>query len=68
MRKGLFISFEGGEACGKSTQIKLLKEYVETRKDKDNFLFIREPGGTKLGEEIRNLLLNYEVDSPTPKA
>lgn len=68
MRKGLFITFEGGEACGKSTQIQLLKEYIDKRQDKKNFIFIREPGGTKLGEEIRELLLNFETDSPTPKA
>ena len=67
MRKGLFITFEGGEACGKSTQIKLFKEYVQSRKDKDNFIFVREPGGTELCEKIRQLLLNYEIDSPAPK-
>ena len=66
MHKGLFITFEGGEACGKSTQVKLLKQYIETRKDKDNFLFVREPGGTPLAEEIRNLILNYEEDKPLP--
>lgn len=68
MKKGLFITFEGGEACGKSTQIKLLKNYIASRPDKEDFIFIREPGGTKLGENIRELLLNYEEDSPTPKS
>ena len=68
MKKGLFITFEGGEACGKSTQIKLLKDYIASRPDKEDFVFIREPGGTKLGENIRELLLNYEEDSPTPKS
>ena len=66
MKKGLFITFEGGEACGKSTQIKLLKEYISTLPNKDNFIFVREPGGTLLGEEIRNLLLNYNEDKPLP--
>lgn len=66
MKKGLFITFEGGEACGKSTQVKLLKEYINTLPNKDDFLFVREPGGTPLGEEIRNLILNYTEDSPTP--
>ena len=65
-KKGLFISFEGGEACGKSTQIKLLKEYVSTLKNKEDFVFVREPGGTPLTEEIRRLLLNYEIDKPLP--
>lgn len=68
MKDGLFITFEGGDACGKSTQVKLFKEYVATRKDKDDFVFVREPGGTGLGEKIRELLLSYEEDSPVPKA
>lgn len=68
MKNGLFITFEGGDACGKSTQVKLFREYVATRKDKDDFVFVREPGGTGLGEKIRELLLSYEEDSPVPKA
>ena len=68
MKKGIFLSFEGGEACGKSTQIELLKKYIQTLKNKDDFVFFHEPGGTFLGEEIRNLLLNYTKDSPVPKA
>ena len=68
MKNGLFITFEGGDACGKSTQVKLFKEYVATRKDKEHFVFVREPGGTSLGEKIRELLLCYEEDSPVPKA
>lgn len=66
MRKGLFITFEGGEACGKSTQVKLLKEYIATREDKDKFIFVREPGGTPLAEEIRKLILDYKEDKPYP--
>ena len=57
MKNGFLISFEGGEACGKSTQIKRFKEYLENRKV-DNF-FTREPGGTELGENIRNILLHF---------
>jgi len=68
MKKGIFITYEGGEACGKSTQIKMLKEYIATLKNKDDFVFVREPGGTPLAEEIRKLLLNYEEDKPTPMA
>ena len=66
MKKGIFLSFEGGEACGKSTQIKLLKQYIATLPNKDDFVFVREPGGTPLTEEIRKLLLNYEIDKPLP--
>lgn len=68
MKKGFFISFEGGEACGKSTQIELFKKYVQTLPNKEDFVFFHEPGGTPLGEEIRNLLLNYTEDAPVPKA
>lgn len=56
MKKGFLISFEGGEACGKSTQIKLFKEYLQQQSI--DFVSTREPGGTDLGEEIRNLLLH----------
>lgn len=66
MKQGTFITIEGGEACGKSTQVKLLKEFVSTLPNKDDFLFVREPGGTPLAEEIRNLLLNYNEDAPLP--
>ncbi len=68
MNKGLFITFEGGDACGKSTQVKLFKEYANLHPLKDKFIFIREPGGTVLGEEIRKLVLNYTLDAPVPKA
>ncbi len=56
-RKGIFITFEGGEAVGKTTQIALLQEYLNS-KMKDQVVFVHEPGGTTLGEKIRNLLLN----------
>ena len=66
MNKGLFITFEGGEACGKTTQVNKLKEYIASLPNRDQFLMVREPGGTLLGEEIRKLLLNYEDDKPLP--
>ena len=68
MNKGLFITFEGGEACGKTTQVEKLKEYINSLENSDQFLILREPGGTALGEEIRNLLLHYEEDKPLPMA
>lgn len=66
--KGLFITFEGGEACGKSTQVALLKEYILQKQNKDMFIFTREPGGTDLGETIRDLLLHNKNVNITPRA
>ena len=68
MKKGLFITFEGGEGCGKSTQVRQFKEYVSSLANKDDFVFIREPGGTGLGEKIRQLLLGDQQDPPVPMA
>jgi len=59
-RKGLFLTFEGPEASGKSSQIKLLEKYFK----KNNIAFIttREPGGTKIAESLRNLILKVKSD------
>ncbi len=56
LKKGLFITFEGSEGSGKSTQIKLLAQYLTQRCFK--ILVLREPGSTKLSEDIRNVLLD----------
>ena len=58
--KGYFISFEGIDGSGKSTQIQKLAEFLEAR-DFD-IVITREPGGSKGGEEIRNLLLQGNLD------
>lgn len=52
----MFITFEGIDFCGKSTQVRLLKEYLE-KKDK-KVVIIREPGGTVISEKIRDILLD----------
>ena len=54
--KGLFISFEGIDGCGKSTQIKMLCSYLKDRNIE--FLMVREPGGTDISEQIRKILLH----------
>lgn len=54
MNQGLFISFEGNEGCGKSTQIRRLQERLAQAGRPP--LLTREPGGTEIGEQIRNLL------------
>ncbi|MBT1279065.1 dTMP kinase [Thermoanaerobacter sp. CM-CNRG TB177] len=61
--KGKFISFEGIDGCGKTTQIKFLKEYL--LKKGYNILVLREPGGTNVGEKVRDILLDkYNFISP----
>lgn len=57
---GLFITFEGADGCGKTTQLKLLAEFL-TSTGKE-VLITREPGGKGLGEKVREILLNYQGD------
>jgi dTMP kinase len=58
----MFITFEGIDFCGKSTQVELLKNYLLNLSKK--VLLIREPGGTEISEKIRDILLdkiNYKM-------
>ena len=66
-RSGFFITFEGSEGCGKSTQIALLAEKL--RQAGREPLLIREPGGTPAGESIRHLLQHApEGENLVPEA
>lgn len=56
MKRGLFITFEGIDGAGKTTQIKLLQEYLISKKL--SVRLSREPGGTPLGDKIRTLILD----------
>ncbi len=56
MKKGLFITFEGNDGSGKTTQIMLLADYLKQKGME--VTLIREPGGTQIGEAIRKILLD----------
>ena len=60
MERGIFITFEGSDGCGKSTQIELLRARLLEGDAPRPATFLREPGGTPLGEEIRRLLRRAE--------
>lgn len=62
--KGLFIVMEGPDGSGKTTQINLLKEYLE--ESGYECLITREPGGTVIGEKVRQLILNPEHKEMSP--
>ena len=60
MKKGLFITFEGLEGCGKTTQAKMLFDFLT--KQKIPSIYTKEPGGTKIGDKIRKILLDQEYE------
>jgi dTMP kinase len=60
-KRGKFIAFEGGEACGKSTQSKLLADVLDA-------VLTREPGGTVIGSHLRELALSPETVGLVPRA
>ncbi|MCR5632627.1 MAG: dTMP kinase [Eubacterium sp.] len=64
MSRGIFITMEGPDGSGKSTQISRLKEYLE--KEGYNVLITREPGGTVISEAIREIILNKDFTEMSP--
>ncbi len=63
---GYFITFEGVEGCGKTTQIKLLSEFLSERGIRT--LLTREPGGCPIADKIRAILLDAENRALSPLA
>lgn len=64
--RGLFITFEGIDGSGKTTQIRKLRQMLES--ENIPFELIREPGGTMIGEKIRSILLDKEHMNMSPEA
>jgi dTMP kinase len=64
--QGIFIAFEGGEGTGKSTQSKLLAQWLE--QEGESVVLTREPGGTDLGKDLRKILLGHETGAISPRA
>jgi dTMP kinase len=64
--QGIFIAFEGGEGTGKSTQSKLLAQWLE--QEGESVVLTREPGGTNLGKDLRKILLGHETGAISPRA
>ena len=60
MTRGLFITFEGGDGSGKSTQIALLRDWL--LQAGYDVILTREPGGTRISEKIRELILDPDND------
>jgi dTMP kinase len=61
--KGIFITFEGSEGCGKSTQSRILYRFLKARGY--DAVYLREPGGTKISEKIRKILLDHKNEGMT---
>ena len=66
MSRGKFITFEGGEGVGKSTNVAFVESYLQSKNIP--VLVTREPGGTKLAEKLRALLLDKKSEAITEEA
>ncbi len=63
--RGLFVTFEGTEGSGKSTQIRALAEFL--REQGYSVVLTREPGGTPIGDQVRRILLDHANDEMHPR-
>lgn len=63
-KKGIFITMEGSDGSGKTTQINLLSEFL--KKNNYDVIITREPGGTNISEAVREILLNPEFKEMDP--
>ncbi len=61
MKRGRFIVFEGGDGSGKDTQVALLREHT----GEEGFLYVRDPGSTEIGEQLRKIVLHNKQVSRT---
>ncbi len=66
MKKGLFITIEGGDGVGKGTQVKFIQEYLLSQGI--DYISLREPGGSRIGEAIRKILLDKDNLNMTAEA
>ncbi len=64
MKRGLFITIEGTDGAGKSTQIDFIKRYLKEKEI--DAIFTREPGGTEISEKIRKIILDKSNKEMTP--
>lgn len=62
--KGIFITFEGIDGCGKTTQAELLE--IQLKQERRNIVLVREPGGTVISEQIRSIILDKNHNEMDP--
>ena len=66
MSRGFFLTFEGLDGSGKSTQLRRLQNWLQSQGE--DVVITRQPGGTRIGDRIRSLLLDSRAESPAPMA